>query len=235
MNTCNITLFCLPFSGGNIYSYRTLETYLADFIKPVPLELPGHGRRLKEPLLTDIHEIIDDIFRQINVSLTSPYAIYGHSMGTITGYLLTHKILKEQMSPPLHLFFSGHGAPALTFQEEPIHLLPNDRFVQKVLEYGGIPEEVATEKALMDLFGPIMKADFQSLYEYTYQKAELLDIPITVIIGMAEGIADEDILAWQEVTTRDITIKKFSGGHFFIFDHLRKIGHLMSQTLQRVI
>jgi surfactin synthase thioesterase subunit len=232
LNGQNITLFCLPFSGGNIYSYRKLETCLADFIKPVPLELPGHGRRLREPLLSNVHEMVDDIFRQIEASLTSPYAIYGHSMGTVTGYLLAHKIVNEQKPLPLHLFFSGHGTPAVRFQEEPIHLLPDDQFVQKVLKYGGIPKEVAAEKDLMALFIPIMKADFRALHEYTYQEAELLHIPLTAIIGTDEGISDEDVLAWQEVTSQDITIKKYTGDHFFIFEHLQEIGHLISQTLQ---
>ncbi len=226
-----VTLFCLPFSGGNTYSYRKIETHLATFITPRPLELPGHGRRMKEPLLTDAHDMAEDLFQQMKPSLSSPYAIYGHSMGTVLGYLVTRKILAEPLPPPVYLFMSGHGAPSVKSQEGDIHLLPDDQFLENVIAYGGIPREVAAEKELMALFVPMMKADFKALAEYTYTPAERFDIPITVMIGTDEDISREDAFAWQDLTRRVITVKEFSGGHFFMFDHAEEIARLISQTL----
>jgi surfactin synthase thioesterase subunit len=64
----SIRLFCIPFAGGNIYSYRQLCRHLHKDIVPQPVELPGRGKRLKEPLLTNIAEMTDDILQQIGAT-----------------------------------------------------------------------------------------------------------------------------------------------------------------------
>ena len=230
-----INLFCLPFSGGNSYSYRKLEQYTADFINLIVFDLPGHGKRIKEPLLTDITEMAEDVVEQMKNSLSDPYAIYGHSMGATLGYVVSQKIVQQEMNPPIHLFVSGHQGPSVENKREVLHVLPKEEFIEKVLAYGGIPEMVAQEKDLMDLFVPIMRADFQAVETYTHKPAQPLNIPITVMIGLDEEVTYEEALKWQEVTTQKISLKQFSGGHFFIFDHLPEIGRIISQTLEKSV
>ena len=228
-----MTLFCLPFSGGNIYSYQKLKSTLPDHIRFVPLELPGHGRRLREPLLRDLDKMVDDMFRQIRDNLDEPYAIYGHSLGAMLVYLVAQKITQTQLPLPEHLFVSGHPGPAIPNMSKNVHLLPRDEFVKRVMSYGGIPQEVAAHQDLMDLFVPVMHADFAALSAYTHTTTAKLDIPLTVMIGTEEGILDEEALAWQDVTTRDITLEQFPGNHFFIFDHPTEITQLLVDTLER--
>jgi len=230
-----INLFCLPFAGGNSYSYQKLAQYKADFINIVALDLPGHGKRMGKPLLTDITEMAEDMFYQMKDYLSEPYAIYGHSMGAILGYVISQKIVHKEMIPPVHLFVNGRQGPSVENKREVLHLLPKEEFIEKVLAYGGIPEMVAQEKDLMNLFVPIMRADFQAVETYTYKPAQPLNIPITVMIGLDEGITYEEALRWQEVTTRNISIKQFPGGHFFIFDHLPEIGRIISQALEKIV
>ncbi|HYC27772.1 MAG TPA: thioesterase domain-containing protein, partial [Chitinophagaceae bacterium] len=102
-----INIYCLPFAGGSQLSYSPFVQYESEHIQFLPLELPGRGARWREPLLTDIHEMTNDAFEQIKNGLTDPYAIYGHSMGSLIGYLLTKKILAHNLPAQLHLFFSG--------------------------------------------------------------------------------------------------------------------------------
>lgn len=134
---------------------------------------------------------------------------------------------------PVHLFFSGRQGPSIESKEKDWHLLPRQRFIERVIAYGGIPQAVAAEKDLMALFVPIMQADFQALSEYQYEKALPLDIPITVMIGLDEGITYDEALTWQEVTTQSVTIHQFPGDHFFLFDHLPEIGAIISRTLEK--
>jgi surfactin synthase thioesterase subunit len=190
---------------------------------------------MAEPLLTNIFDLVDDVFYLIKDDLAEPYAIYGHSLGTILGYLLSCKIVRENLPLPLHLFVSGRQGPPIEGEERGWHLLPDAEFIQRVLAYGGIPREVAAEKELMDLFVPIMRADFQALSAYSYhQPEEPLSIPITVMIGSEEDITYEEALTWQAVTTHPVSIEQFPGNHFFIFDHLQKIGQLISETLEKI-
>jgi len=227
-----ITLFCLPFAGGNFYAYRDFEKYTADFIHIQAIDIPGHGRRMKEPLQYDIYDIADDIFFQIKDELTRPYAIYGHSMGALLGYLVTEIIFEKELPMPQHLFLSGRYGPATPNKEKDWHLLPREEFIRKVGgEYGGIPPEVAAEKELMDMFIPIMRADFQAHSEYQYQTPQKLDVPVSVFIGANENITYEEASQWQEITTQSVSVQVFPGKHFFVFDHLPEIGNIISRKL----
>ncbi|MEN8219998.1 MAG: thioesterase domain-containing protein [Pseudomonadota bacterium] len=124
-NNLKITLYCLPFAGGHTLSYRDFQAHVAETILIKPLELPGRGKRTREPLLTNLEAMADDVFEQVISDLNGQlYAIYGHSMGAILGYLLTKRILNAGKSAPLHLFFSGREAPAVIDGDSLKHQLP---------------------------------------------------------------------------------------------------------------
>ena len=108
-----IRLFCVPYAGGNSYSYRDWQKHTAEFVDVVPIELPGRGRRSSEALLVGMDALVEDVFAQIRPLMPEPYAIFGHSMGACLGYLLTRRILDAGLCPPVHLFCSGRDAPSL--------------------------------------------------------------------------------------------------------------------------
>jgi surfactin synthase thioesterase subunit len=227
-----INLFCLPFAGGSFYAYRDFQKYADDSVNVIPIDLPGHGRRMGEPLMRDIRQMAEDVFQQIRDNINEPYAIYGHSMGTLLGYLVSQKIVKLGSPAPVHLFFSGRYAPSVPCKERDFHLLPRDQFIRKLMEYGGMPLEVMREQELMDLFVPIMQADFEAVSGYRYEPSAPLDTPITVMNGLSDQTTTYDeALKWQEITTGEVSVKQFPGGHFFIFDHLPEIGRIISQRL----
>ncbi len=84
MNKMN--MICLPFAGGNVYSYQGYEKLAPASLNVIPLELPGRGARIREKLLKNLDEMVDDVFKQAKPYLNQkPYMIYGHSMGTFWG------------------------------------------------------------------------------------------------------------------------------------------------------
>ena len=227
-----VNLICIPYSGGSFYSYNGLQKCLDDFINFVPVELPGRGKRFSATLLTNIHDMVNDMFVQIKQFFNTPYAIYGHSLGAMLGYLLVRKIVKEKMTEPLHLFFSGREAPSVKNKERNIHLLPKTAFIEKLIEYGGMPDELLKEKELLDFFEPVIRADFRAYETWQYEPDKPFDIPLTVIIGSDENITHQEAMAWQEITKRKITLKTFPGNHFFIFNYLPDMGRIISDTLR---
>jgi surfactin synthase thioesterase subunit len=227
----SIRLYCLPFAGGNTLSYRKLSSYLASHVVLTPLELPGHGKRIREPLLISIDAMIADLLQQILPDIGEPYAIYGHSMGALLGYILTCTMRRQQLPLPLHLFVSGHQSPAAANHTPSIHTLPDTDFLQKLQEYGGIPEAVAKEQELLEFFLPIFRADFQAIEEYRPTNTLKLSVPMTVLFGTNEGFSRNDVLHWQYLTTASFVFHEFPGNHFFIYEHLEAIGNLISGTL----
>lgn len=226
-----VNIFCLPFAGGSSYSYMAFQKHTSNFIEVIPIDLPGRGKRFGEPLLTDIHAMVKDIFYQVKGLVDRPYAIYGHSMGACLGYLLTKRLIREEAAMPLHLFLSGREGPSVEGREKGRHLLPRNEFFEVLHEYEGMNAEVLKNRELMELFEPVLRADFEALDTYEYEETSPFDIPVTVMIGQDEKVSFEEALQWQKETTLEISVNKFPGGHFFIYHHLPEIGDIISQKL----
>jgi surfactin synthase thioesterase subunit len=226
-----VKLFCLPFAGGSRYSYNGYVKSAPSNLLVVPVELPGRGLRFNEELLVSAHTMVDDLFQQISGDLNQPYAIYGHSMGTLLGYLLTKRILKEKLRKPQHLFFSGRGGPSVKYDEPPRYALPKSEFVKKLRELGGSPDEVLEDDGLIDFFEPILRADFKAVETFEYEASEPFDIPITVMIGTNEKTNYEQAMAWKKETVSEVTVRQFPGKHFFIFQFEKEVIKIISKNL----
>lgn len=237
MNRYRITVFCFPYAGGNIYSYREFQNHVEDCIYIHSLELPGRGRRIRELLLTDFDSMVDDMLNQIQPSLTQPYAIYGHSMGGLLGYLVIHRIIELGGSLPCHFFVSGCIRPsALMAQESPMyHLLSRDEFIAMLRSLGGSPKEVLDNTDMMSLLEPILRADYKAYETYQFKHMQAFPVPITAWMGDRETTTYEDAMAWQRETSSTFSLKEFSGDHFFIFDNLPEICRIISQILMGIV
>lgn len=226
-----IKLFCLPYAGGSKYSLYFLKKVLPVNIACHFLEYAGRGSRIKEDFAGDMSEVVNDMYRQIASLLEKPYAIYGHSMGAKVAYLLAQRIREEGRPSPLHLFISGTDAPSVPYKSALKHLLPRDEFITSVQEMGGLPDELLEHEELLEYFEPILRADFKVSETYEYKKTTALQIPLTVMVGDKEDMEEDDILEWQSETEIPIRLYKFSGNHFFIFEHEKEIAKIITSTL----
>ncbi len=220
-------IFCLPFAGGSSYSYQDFQRYANDALRIEAIDLPGRGRRFSEPLLTSLNHMADDVFNQIRDRLNRPYAIFGHSMGACIAHVLTRRIIREGCPPPRHLFVSGRESPSVPCKEKNWHLLSIREFLDILKRFEGTSRQVMENRELMDLFEPVLRADFQALAEYRYEKRPPLDIPITVLRGSRDSVTRADALQWRDETTASFSLLEFDGGHFFIFRHADRIAKIL--------
>jgi medium-chain acyl-[acyl-carrier-protein] hydrolase len=227
-----ITLFLLPFAGGSSYSYKEFTKYESDKLKLSPLELPGRGKRIRESLKTNVHELVDDIFAQISTKLNKPYMIYGHSMGTLLTYLLTKKIIKHQLNLPLWLFLTGSVGPSvIENRKTKYHKLPASEFMDRVKGLGGLPDEILSHPELLEFYLPILRADFEVVETYQHQPTVPFDIPMDITIGTEDEASLEEAKMWQLETIEPLRLNQYEGNHFFIYQHIDKI---MENILARV-
>lgn len=196
------------------------------------LDLPGRGRRFPEPLLTRLPDMADDVFEQIRGRLNGAYAVYGHSLGAWVAYLLVKRIIREQYPQPRHLFVSGRKGPCLPPKEKDRYLLPRAEFLEILKKFEGTTREVLENRELMALFEPVLRADFQALDTYVYERSMPFDVPVTVMWGDGESTTRSDALRWQDETTQKVSFLEFSGGHFFIFQHAAKICRIFSRGMR---
>lgn len=223
-----MNLFCIPYSGGNGYSYLAFKKQLPSGIRLINLELPGHGTRINEPLCYSVEEMTDHLLQQMENSTGEEYALFGHSLGALLAFLLVRKISTLGKSLPMLLIVSGQTAPS-QIKPDDRYLLPDDQFIEVLREMAGTPDELLAEKGFLDFFLPIVKADFQAIAHYRYKKDQVLEVPILVLLGRQEHIRIDDAVRWHEETTRETGFYWFEGGHFFITEHVHEVCRLIGE------
>jgi surfactin synthase thioesterase subunit len=228
-----INLFCLPFAGGNKYSYQKYNEKAPSFLNIIPMEYPGRGARMKESLISDAEVLVDDLYNQIRKSGDQiEYAIYGHSMGGLIGYLVARKLIDNNHRPPLHLFITGTCGPSSPSRSSKNrHLLPKEEFIQELKNLDGIPDEILQNEDLLSYIEPILRADFKTCETYKYGDYPPLNLPFTVITGTDEEMDLVDIHLWQKETECPVDFRQIPGKHFFIFKYPRVVVDIISKKL----
>ncbi|NIM14920.1 MAG: thioesterase [Candidatus Aminicenantes bacterium] len=229
-----IKLFCFPYAGGAAAAFNKWRQYLDKYIDLRAVELAGRGKRIYDPPYNSIEEAVDDVFNLISEELAKgPYAFYGHSMGGIIAYELAYKIRDNNLPEPLHIFFSGRGAPNIPCEDDEMyHLLPEDEFREKIIELGGTPKEFFDHLELLEVLLPMLRSDFKIAETYEHNgEIKPLDYDITVFIGKEEEVNAEQMHGWREHTNKVCTIYYFAGEHFFIHDETEQIVRIINNTL----
>lgn len=230
-----INLITLPYAGGNKYAYNTLKPFLHNSIAVVPVELPGRGQRMAQPLLEDIHRMADDLLLQVSGHTDKDYILYGHSMGGILGNLLLHRLKEAGMRLPLHFFVTGCASPKSNHLRTIRHRLPDNGLKEELRILGGLPEEVLSNDDLMEFFLPIIRVDMKALELYQYQPLGRYEVPLTVICGTEEPISDEMAAGWADESVYPPNILRMNGNHFFILHHFEKLAELINKETKGAV
>jgi surfactin synthase thioesterase subunit len=210
-------LFMLHFSGGSVYSFRTMIDKLKDYFTPVPVELPGRGMRFGEELISDRDAAVKDLLTQIQEKRNGqPFYIYGHSLGAEMGLLVT-KELEMLNDQPAYLIVSGNAGPNV--RDEILYNAPSSYFWKKLNEWGGVTAEILNSEELTELFEPILRADFGILEKDIGPITGKIKTPVLALMGSEERNAHK-ILNWEGYVEGEFSHLILSGNHFFIFDHI---------------
>lgn len=224
-------LFMFPFAGGNSYSYHFIKPLLPKNIKPIPIEIPGRGSRMRQPLLTSMESMAQDALCQIEANLDSDYIFWGHSMGALLAFLVVRLLRQSNKKMPKHLIVTGREGPSTMNVKEgqPLYLQPKEQFFGNLIALGGTPVEVFQHEEMRGLYEPILRADFQALATYQYQQESPLSIPITCIVGDKERIPFVNLKKWELETTAGCQHITYVGDHFFILKQGNQIALLLEE------
>ncbi|MPQ34075.1 thioesterase [Clostridium estertheticum] len=219
-----IRLFCFGYAGGSSMFYKSWKNQLLDNIEIYPVELPGHGTRMSEDPCQSINDMVDDIFLKIKPYLYKPFALFGHSMGTIIITELLFKLQRQGYREPIHVFFSGRFPPHIN-EGKFISELPDKEFRQEIYQLGGTPKDLVENEELFNIFMPILRADYKSIEDYRYlHKDAKWNINISVLYGKFDKEVEKyQYNEWENYTTGTCCYYEFLGNHFFIHSHFIKI------------
>ncbi|MFG2357900.1 thioesterase II family protein [Streptomyces sp. NPDC048521] len=220
-----LTLYCLAHAGGSAQPYGRLGAAVPRGVRVVPLELPGHGTRLRESLLGEMELVVTEVVRLIRRDQEEQgdgdgrdrsFALFGHSFGALVAYETTRRLRQSGAVPEL-LLVSGRISPAWPPTHEPLHMLPDPLFTAGLSRMGGIPEALFATPAVLQLFLPSLRADLRMVETYVHPHTEPLDVPIAAFAGLGDRLTHtEGMKAWSELTSRAFDLAFLPGGHFFL-------------------
>jgi medium-chain acyl-[acyl-carrier-protein] hydrolase len=232
MNDKALRLIAFQFAGANRYAYRPLQRELGPTIELSCFELPGRGRRHSERPLTDLRSMVSDLIGSVSDSVAGvPYALFGHSMGSHLAHRTARLLIDRGLPPPRALVVSASPAPSRPRVSLRHRLAPPD-FLRELRTFGGCPEEVLNNAELVDLFLPVLRADFEALETYRAETAPPLPCPITVLRGLDDHeVSRADAEAWRAETTSAFDLHDLPGGHFFLFESPRRVATLLESAV----
>jgi medium-chain acyl-[acyl-carrier-protein] hydrolase len=213
-----LRLFCFPYAGGGSSVFRCFPDYLPRGVEVCPIQLPGRESRWGEPPFTRMPRLVDTLARVLPPYFDRPFAFFGHSLGAFVAFELTHKLRRMKAPAPLQLFVSGAHAPHIPDPAPHIHKLPDAELLQQLLDYNGIPPAILRNNEYVQLFLPILRADFELYETYVHLPRAPLDCPISAFAGLQDCKAGSAaVAAWKAHTRAAFTFHAFPGDHFFLF------------------
>lgn len=106
-----MNLLCLPYSGASAMVYSRWRRKLPAWLQVRPVELPGRGARMGDPLHTDLRGLARQLAHEQRGATQAPYALLGHSLGALVAFELAHELRALGCPAPVALFASGTAAP----------------------------------------------------------------------------------------------------------------------------
>jgi surfactin synthase thioesterase subunit len=223
MPPLSIKLLALPCAGASATMYLRWRRGLPEWVRLVPVELPGRGSRLGEPFVEDFHQLVTQLCDEQAEVMQGSYALFGHSMGA----LLAHGIAlqQRQLSRPLPrmLFASASPAPGRRDPERFVGKDNDAALIADLREQGGTPEEVFGCAELLRLTLDTLGADYRLCESFDGIAAASLVTPIQVFAGQQDSIAAERLDAWRYETENAFSLTWFEGGHFFIREREQEV------------
>jgi len=218
-------LFCFPYAGGGVSVFHPWSARLAQVgISVLGVQPAGREDRLLEPAFTDMAELTAPLVVELVPYLDRPYAFFGHSMGALIAWEVTHALRDKGMRLPEHVFLSARHGPQRRARADGftgLERVTDAELTDHLRQLNQTPEEILSNAQFMRYILPTVRADFTLVNQYVYQHDEPLDCATTVFGGVDDPyVPAEQLHDWAEFTRGPFSVQMFPGGHFFLTEQM---------------
>ena len=220
--SCSINLFCLPPAGSSASIYYNWNKYTDSKINIVPLEYPGHGRKIREPLTDQPQEIAQRFYEEIKAYSNQPFGIFGHSVGGSVLWHLEEKLKADTCYDDLKLLaISGRPAPKHLQHMAQKSQLTDQQLIQEVRSYNNFPEEILNNSDALNFFLNILKNDFKLSDNMLHDQPTQTHKPLLTLHGIDDPfIQNSQMMAdWQAYSHQWLGHHALPGDHFYFLNH----------------
>lgn len=228
-----VDLLALPCAGASATMYLRWRRLLPQWIRVVPVELPGRGARMGQPFVEDFGQLVAQLCEEHAEVLRGRYVLFGHSMGALLAYGIAQRQCALHAASPQALLVSASPAPGWRDPNRFAGKNDDQALLAELRKQGGTPQEVFGNQELLRLTLDALGADYRVCDSFRDVAGELLPGPIHAFAGRQDDIEPERIEAWRTRTTEAFSLDWFDGGHFFIRRHEEAVLTALVRVLVR--
>jgi surfactin synthase thioesterase subunit len=205
-------LFCFHHAGGGASTFAGWRAALAPHLDVFPVQLPGREGRVTEPPFRDLDALVADLDVHIGPFLDVPFLFYGHSMGALVAYRLTHHRAGTGRSTPDTLVVGGYPPPD---QGPPLRSGTTE--LTAVLD--GVTGRLGRFPRWANAARELLEHDIALVDSHQPARLPPLPVPIHVLTGSTDPLmSPTDALGWARHTSAVCRVHVVPGGHFFTSD-----------------
>lgn len=220
-----VRLVCLPYAGGQSLAFRNLARFLPAEWGVWAIDPPGHGFA-QGKLLDDVEAMADAYLAHLPEELLDGGVLLGHSIGGCVAYSLAGRLAQRGTAVAV-LVVCGTPPPDMRRDEEPISELDDDALLQRLIDIGGIPANLAARGELFDLFKHAIRADMKA-YETFDIRAPLAGTTLLAFGGREDEICRPEHLSTWSRYCSDCRVEHFGGGHLFLQSHAEEVAERLA-------
>ncbi|TDV54827.1 thioesterase II family protein [Actinophytocola oryzae] len=205
-------LFCFHHAGGGASAFAGWRNALAKHLDVFPVQLPGREGRVAEPAVRDIDALVADLDEHLGPFLRQPFLFYGHSMGALVAYRLTHYRVRTGQSTPDALVVGGYPPPD---QDPPMR----DDSAELNAVLGELTGRLGRFPRWVDAAKALLSDDIALVESHEPVKRPPLPVPIHMLTGTHDPLmTPTDALGWARHTSAHCRVHIVPGGHLFTRD-----------------
>ncbi len=215
---------CFPHAGGSAPYYFPFSAAMPPGIETLTIQYPGRQERRTETMSGSVAELAGQIATLLaDQAGGRPMTFFGHSMGATVAFEVARR-LEAGGTPLAGMFVSGRRAPS-THRVEGMHLSDDAALLTELRELSGMPAALLADPEIVQVILPVLRHDLRLAETYRYEAdGQDLSCPIVALIGAEDSKVDlDEAAAWRGHTTGSFELRTFSGGHFFIVEHMAAI------------
>jgi surfactin synthase thioesterase subunit len=233
----SIPLICLPFAGVGPSFFKEWGTLTSGHLEIIAVQLPGREKRFVEEPYRDVATAVTGILPEVleRVGERDRVIIFGHSLGAVLAYELSHQLAKTMHIQVAHLVVSGSPAP-WALRKRRATGLDDQAFLAQVREFAGYDHPALNDPDLRDMLLPVLRADVEMHENYCPSWNSPLPVSITSVRGTDdELVSREEAAQWHSATTMPLQVVELPGSHMYLTTSAGKLLRVIEELIEQTI
>lgn len=211
-----------PHAGGAATYFRPFASHFTEDLDVSAIQYPGRQERRREPFVTTIEGLADQVIHELRPLLGTPLLLFGHSMGAAVAYEVARR-LEGRGHQPRGLIVSGRRAPSMT-RDEAVHRGTDEEVLAEIARLDGTSRRLLNEPDVVRMVMPAIRNDYRAIEQYRPVPASAIEAPVLCLTGDDDPqVTRAEAESWEKHTTSGFRNRSFTGGHFYLLQHQRDV------------